>query len=166
MIAHGELNDYEQSIVRHVRESGCHINIVSDPDGSEPPFAYSVGFPETIGQPEVIVFGLGSRLMANMINETLSQCRSGLVLAEGARVGGLLDGFDCVLRAVTPENIMPDYFNSALWYQRRRTGERLDAAFQIVWPGYHDGLFPWEEGVDPSVPESQPALYEKSVVHE
>jgi len=153
------LSAYEQSILDNVERTGCHITLVFDPE--HPNFAYSVGFPDTVGQPEVIVFGLSNEIMGFMINETLRRCRAGLALADGVRVEGLLEGHICIVRAIGAENIDRDHFNSAMWYQRRRSGTEMAEAFQIVWPGASDGLFPWDAGCADIVREAQPALYER-----
>lgn len=163
MSAARELNQFEEGILNNIRDSGCHITGVFDPDGEAPGFAYSVGFTETVGQPEVIVFGLDFQLMAAMINETLDQCRKGLVLSDGLRIADLLDGFECIARLVPAENIVVDYLNSAMWFHKRRTGEELSKAYQIVWPGAADGLFPWDDGSAQIVIDCQPALYEREL---
>lgn len=152
------LNEHEQRLLQNVSEHGCGVISVFDPDGEQPSFSYSVGFPETISQPEVIVVGLPSDLSGFMINELLRQGRDGLVLTDWISVDGLLDGFVCILRAIPPHRIEAEYFNSAMWFERRRSGEDMTAAFQIVWPGAVHGLFPWEEGAD--FYDEQPALYE------
>lgn len=149
---------FEQKIIANVREHGCHITLVSDPDGDVPPFAYSVGFPETLGQPEVIVFGLPADVMRFVINETMRKCREGFRLEDGAELDGLLDGHVCVACAVAPEYLTRDYFNSAMWFRRHVAGEEMDAAFQIVWPGVEDGLFPWDDGCADVVRDLQPCL--------
>jgi len=154
------LTEYEQSILDNVERTGCHVTVVFDPEDNDPGFAYSVGFSDTVGQPEVIVFGLPTEMMGFMINETLRKCRSGMHMADGAVVEGLLKGHVCVTRTVAPENIDRDHFNSAMWYQRR-SGAQMSEAFQIVWPGARDGLFPWDEGCSESVREAQPALYKR-----
>ena len=64
--------------------------MVFDPDGKQPDFAYSIGFKETVSQPEAIIFGLPRDVMKAMINETLHQCRKGLALSDGAVIEGLL----------------------------------------------------------------------------
>lgn len=154
---------YEKEIVKNVSEFGCHITVVFDPDGHDPGFAYSTGFNETVHQSEVIVFGLRSDLMQFVINETLRQCRAGLTLEDWRVVEGLLDNHRCIARAVSPECLVPDYFNSAMWFHRRQTGKELTGAFQIVWPGAVDGLFPWEAGCDEQVRALQPELYTVSL---
>lgn len=148
----------EQKIIANVRDHGCHINLVSDPDGNTPTFAYSVGFPETLGQPEVILFGLPDDVMRFAINETMRKCREGFRLDDGAEIDGLLDGHVCVACTVAPEYLTQDYFASAMWFRQLTTGEKMDAAFQIVWPGVDDGLFPWDDGCADVVRDLQPCL--------
>ena len=150
---------FERRIVENVRTHGCHVNFVFDPDGEQPDFAYSVGFPETIKQPEVIVFGLPQHVMHHMVNETYRQCRGGLTLEDGTEITGLLEGHRCVALAIPRENIDREHFNSAMWFRRLTTGEEMDSAFQIVWPGAQDGLFPWDEGCSEIVSSLQPALF-------
>ncbi|QJU57833.1 DUF4262 domain-containing protein [Sphingomonas sp. AP4-R1] len=152
-------DEYERQIVTNVREHGCHIMYVFDPDADSPAFAYSTGFLESVGQPEVIVFGLPSEMMQFMINETLRQCRNGLELVDNAEIEGLLEGHRCVVCAIPPENITREYFNSAMWFQRFVAREDLTEACQIVWPGAADGLFPWEEGCSDAVRASQVCLF-------
>jgi hypothetical protein len=159
MTAQRALSDYEQDILDNVARTGCHITVVVDPDQQDPPFAYSVGFKETAGQPEVIVLGLSTDMMTFMINETLDQCEAGLVLSDGVEIDGLLRGHKVIGRAVAARFIVPGYFNSAIWYERRRRGRALESAIQLVWPGAQDGLFPWDEGCDQEVRDLQPALY-------
>ena len=151
--------EFEQRIIDNVDRHGCSINAVSDPEGGDPPFAYSIGFPKSVGQPEVIVFGLPIELMKWMINETRRQCADeGLVLFDGQTVGGLLDGFDCVLLEIPGDTIDREYFNSAIWYRHEVMGEEMDRAFQIFWPGSQDGLFPWEKDADAHVTALQSTL--------
>ncbi|CAN5364223.1 hypothetical protein BH10PSE13_BH10PSE13_18800 [soil metagenome] len=114
--------DFEREIIANVRDHGCHINYIFDPAGDEPAFAYSIGFPETVGQPEVIVFGLSMDIMKFMINETLRQCREGFRLEDDAELHGLLEGHDCVLAAIPAANITREYFNSAMWFRHLTAG--------------------------------------------
>lgn len=150
---------FEEKIINNVETHGCHINFVFDPKGNDPSFAYSVGFEATVGQPEVIVFGLSYEITTPMINIVLRLCQDGLALEDWTQIDGLLDGHRCFARDVISEFIVPDYFNSAIWYHRRRTGEPLRRACQIVWPGAVNGLFPWDEGCDAGVSYLQPALW-------
>lgn len=153
-------DEFERRIIENVREHGCQVNFIFDPQSEQPDFGYSIGFKETVDQPEVIVFGLPLKIVQFMVDQTLRECKSGLVLTDGAIIEGLLEGHKCIARTVHPSQIIEDYLNSAIWYHEARTGERLADVVQIVWPGAVDGLFPWDEGCDAHVIALQPALYE------
>ncbi len=157
------LKDYEQEIVDYVESDGCFVTGVFDPEGDESNFSYSVGFPKSLGQSEVIVFGLTHSLMQQMISAIWKACNDGARLSEGAKFSGILDGFDVVTRLVDVKRIVPEFFNSAMWFHRREFGTEMAEAYQIVWPGAKQGLFPWEPGCDPYVIECQPALYEANL---
>jgi Domain of unknown function (DUF4262) len=154
------LDDFESRIVANVERHGCHVNFVFDPDDETPDFAYSVGFPATIDQPDVIIFGLPQEVMHFAVNQTLRLCKEGLKLAEWAEIRGLLDGHSVIARSVHQSRIEPEYFNSAMWFYYHCFGHRMDRAFQLVWPGAVDGLLPWDTGCAAQVIELQPALYE------
>jgi hypothetical protein len=152
------LNAHERKILGNIRDHGCHVMSVFDPEGELPDFTYSIGFPETVGQPEVLVYGLPRKLAHSMVNETLTQCRAGLKLVDGIRIDGLLDDFACIVREIPSDRIDAEHFESAVWFENYRTGGPMTQAFQIVWPGAGHGLFPWQPGAD--LDEIQPALYE------
>jgi hypothetical protein len=158
------LTDFEQSVIDNVQKHGCMVLSVFDPDQIEPDFSYSIGFPETAGQPEVIVFSLPKSLRANMINEILRQIvEESLVLKDGLKIGDLLEGFDCVARRIVDPVALREHFGSAIWYHRSQRNSELMEAYQIVWPGAQQGKFPWEDGCVQEVIEDQPALYETSI---
>ncbi|WP_235890464.1 DUF4262 domain-containing protein [Sandaracinobacter neustonicus] len=152
-------NSFERGIIQNVRTHGCQVNCIFDPEDSDPGFAYSIGFWETVQQPEVIVFGLYGKVMASMVEDMFRLCKEGLKLSDGLAIDGLLEGHTVIARTVSPEKIVPEFFNSAIWYHRRVTGQPLAAAMQLVWPGVADGLFPWDAGCDENVRRLQPALY-------
>nr|WP_247711113.1 DUF4262 domain-containing protein [Qipengyuania vesicularis] len=159
------LSDFEQGILENIEKSGCQVNTIFDPEGDEPTFSYSIGFPKTVDQPEVIIFGLRHEVMHSMINVLLEKCRQGLLLRDGLVIDDLLDGYNCVARAVLNDYLVEDYFASAIWYEKYRTGSEMKGAYQIVWPGVQQRLFPWDVGCEQIVIDSQPALYLPESVH-
>ncbi|MGP1353712.1 MAG: DUF4262 domain-containing protein [Parasphingopyxis sp.] len=159
MMGWRKLDSAEQKVVADIHEHGCHVMHVFDEHGTYPDFSYSIGFPETVSQPEVIVFGLKPELMHYMINDVHRQCSNGLELQDGIEVGDLVEDHDCKLRFVHDKASIREHFSFAIWYHRSQRKERMTEAYQIVWPGAKQGLFPWEEGCDTDVIDAQPALY-------
>jgi Domain of unknown function (DUF4262) len=158
-----ELDTHEQQVLDNISEHGCQVQFVFDPEGERPDFSYSIGFPASVGQPEVLVYGLRNEVMHSMVNTLRQQCVDGLKLCDGARVAGLLEGFECVLRHITDRAAIKDHFGWAIWYHRRQLGVELNEAYQVVWPGAQDGFFPWDEACDQYVRGKQPALYNTSL---
>lgn len=150
----------EEQLLKAIEQIGFRVTGVDDSKCSNPSFAYSTGFPELFGQPDVIVFGLPMQGMAVMIGKLSDLCCDGLRMTDGLQVAGLLQNHICTLRAVKPDNIVDDYFHFAMWYRQRQTGTDMTEAFQIVWPGAKNGLFPWDAGCTDEVRALQPALYE------
>ena len=154
------LSEHEQEILDNVVEHGWHCVAVFG-EGERPGFAYSVGFIDTLKCPEFIVFGLDTKLMHGMLWSVFRQVRDGKAMpGEGQRWCALIEGYDCISRAVHPSQIEPEYFNSALWYWWYSGRERESVcAYQLFWPGREQGLFPWESGCNQIVRDYQPALY-------
>lgn len=154
------LDPEEQRALDDIREYGCHIvHVVGDrPEDIE--FSYTVGFPVTVGQPEVIVFSLPRDLRQSMLNELLRQCREGLELSDGLRISNLIEGHDCIVRRIDSAAAIREHFGWAIWYHQTQRGKPVSEAYQLVWPGSRQGLFPWEEGCAWDVGAAQPPLYE------
>ena len=159
----GKPDAAEQEVLDHIREYGCHVMQVWDDEGDRPDFSYSIGFPVSVRQPEVIVFGLKQDLMHSMVNEVRRQCADGLKLEDGLRIGDLIEGFDCVARHVVSDEALREHFGWAIWYHRTQRREEMSEAYQIVWPGKLQGLYPWEDGCASDVIDCQPALYDMEV---
>jgi hypothetical protein len=154
-----ETYDHESELLQNIEKFGWQSMSVFDPDGSDPSFTYSVGFTATLQAPEFIVFGLDTGLMHSMLWEVFRQLQDGRAVTDGGHWREVLEGVDCVSKAVHPDNIVPEYVNSAIWYWHHTGHEGLPPVFQLVWPGKLDKLFPWDDACDELVRESQPALY-------
>jgi len=63
------MKEYERNILKNIEEHGCSVTSVVDPDEKEPSFTYSIGIAKSSGAPEVIVFGLNTKLSGWMVNE-------------------------------------------------------------------------------------------------
>jgi hypothetical protein len=158
------LSEQEQKIVGFVQSHGCFINAIFDPDGIKPNFAYSIGFPASLGQPDILLSGLDLGLMRALINDVYALCRNGLCMADFARSAEIMSDYDCVFRQVAPENLVAEFWNSAIWFQETYRGEMFESAFQVVWPD-DGGKFPWEPGFDDNTGGGQLKLWEGGAVH-
>ena len=153
-----ELSPFERKIVDAVKTHGFFIMGVGAGEGA-PSFSYSIGFLETLGQPEVILLGLDHELRHALIWRVFEAAKTGRVVEDGSVWTELLDGYACEMRAVHPDRLGEDWLNSALWYWSRHLGRAAPfRACQIFWPGVRDHRLPWAPGADPSVVSAQPRL--------
>jgi hypothetical protein len=154
------LTDYEQRILDDIAKYGWFCLTVGRDGDRTPSFSYSVGFEDSLSCAEFIVFGLPFGLMQSMLWRVFEQIRDGIKPEEGRRWSNVIDGYDCISRAVHPSQIVREYFNCALWY-RSHMGRSRDSAraFQLFWPGVNDKRFPWENDCVQIVRDHQPLLY-------
>jgi hypothetical protein len=158
------LNEHEQWMVANVEEHGCAIISVFDPDHEIPDFAYSIGFPESLEQGDVLISGLDLDMMKRLINDAYALCRDGFRLADFARTSELFSSVDCVVREIAKEHLRGEYMTSALWYAESIQGEPFKSAYQLVWPD-KAGLFPWEDDFAESLAGAQLELWRKDTVN-
>jgi hypothetical protein len=122
---------------------------------------YTIGFDETLSQPELILFDMPSDIANGVLWRAYRDLKSGVLrledgapwVVEGDPVG--------VWRRVHASQIDgPDgWFASALSRREQLTGSRGGLqAFQLVGAS-PDGRYPWENGYDESIRFKQPALY-------
>jgi hypothetical protein len=80
--------------------------------------------------------------------------KSGLVLAPGMVLDGLLGGdYQCVVGAVAPE-VYGDYMGWAIWLHKGRDFRAL----QIIFPSALNNRFPWDADASESFRQLQPLL--------
>jgi Domain of unknown function (DUF4262) len=158
------LNEHEQWLVSNVDEHGCAIISVFDPEHEVPNFAYSIGFPRSLGQGDVLISGLDLDMMKRLLNDAFALCRAGLQLTDFARTSELFSSLDCVVREIAEEHIRGDFITSALWYTEKVCDQPFTSAFQLVWPD-KAGLFPWDEGFAENLIGAQLELWRKETVN-
>jgi len=142
---------HEAKALADIEQYGLHVISVRA-EGEHLPFSYSIGIEKSLGQPELIVIGLGSSLAHRVINACHEQMRAGLAVTSGVRVAGLLEGFECVIGAVAPAAYR-EYMGWALWLH----GGPDFRARQIIWPTT-SGVFPWDPEADDELRSWQPLL--------
>jgi hypothetical protein len=151
-------------IAEYVRDHGRVALDIVDAEGGEADYTYSIGFPVSVAQPEVLVFALPQELRQHVIHALWHMMsEDGLVLEDGLRISGLLEGFDCIAREVTDREIINTYLTAGVDYHDSQHGKTVDRFFQVVWPDADGGLFPWDAGCADVVIYNQPALYSVSL---
>jgi hypothetical protein len=144
-------SDDEQAMA-NIEAHGLHVLNVAE-EGDLPPFSYSIGIQQSLGQPELIVIGLKADVAQAVINECYRQMKSGAAIVAGARVAGLLGGgFECVVGEVSAAHY-DDYMGWALWLNK---GPNF-RAWQIIFPDTA-GVFPWEADASEWFRHWQPLL--------
>jgi hypothetical protein len=158
-----ELNSFEQNMLSNIGAHGWYGLHVFDPDEASPRFSYSVGFPETLGAPEFIIFGLPNELTHQMLWEVFRQIKAGAEPVHGRRWSDLLEGFDCFSLIADHESLFSEYLISSQWHWRHIGRDGSPPVMQLVWPSHATGLFPWEADCPESVVAAQPKLWKLPV---
>jgi hypothetical protein len=128
------------------------IAIPEDDEG--PSFAYSVGFYETLREPEVILFGLDPEDMFAMINGIGERIKEGDTFSDLDESGDVLDDYNVLFRTVDRKHYR-EYFGSALWFYQ---GETFPA-IQCVWPD-NEHRYPWHPTFPKDLAKDQPMLFD------
>ena len=147
---------HQEKIDWMVDTNGWALEAVGPDSESDPPrpgYAYTVGFPEAFGFPEVAIFGL-QPVAANGLLGLVADClRGGTEIPLGVEVIGLLDGeLRCMFAPVDLE-VWGELFGiCAAW---RRGGPF--AMTQLLWPD-RNGFLPYEVGYSRPMVFAQPVL--------
>ena len=155
------MKDYEREVLAAIEEYGFYSSGVFDSDGELSNFAYTVGFPTSLGCADCVVLGLDLKVMHHMLWQVFHQVKAGKALEHGTEWGGLLAGnYVCRSIRVSVDIMLDEYrLRSAEWYWRDEL--KRDApfeAYQIVWPGTQQRKYPWDEGCAQQVIDAQPLL--------
>ena len=126
-----------------------------------PSWVYTVGFDETLGHPELILFDAPYEFAATEFHAAFEGIKSGgLLLADGMTWSEEGVG-KCIVRKVHPDRISgAGWFSLALHRRRIVKGDYFGLeAYQLVLPD-KSGRLPWDAGYDESIRKWQPALWE------
>ena len=126
-----------------------------------PTWTYTLGFRETLGQPEVIVFDIPQDAANGLLWEVFQQLKDGRLVLEDGKVWPEGEERPCVWRKVDQTQIESELGRFTLATMRSivRTGMPYDFdAYQLVLSD-NDGRMPWDEGYDERLRSLQPGLY-------
>lgn len=148
-----------RDIDKRVQKHGWTAMYVGDYEAS-PCWAYSVGFEENLGQPEVVVFDISEADGNSLFWWIYKSIESGELKPTEGETWGPEGEVIGVWREVHPSQINgPDgWFAGALERRERRGATQPLRVFQLV---VRDDAqkFPWEDGYNERLRTKQPALY-------
>ena len=158
-MAGAPFTDGERRILDSIETHGWYAVHRFDPELATPNFTYTVGFTQTLNAPEFIVFGLHRDVMFDMLAGVFRQIRAGRKLADDQVWKGLHEDFDCVGRKASRPDTFERYAVLADLYWQRAGHDGHPGLIQLVWPGWLDGLYPWDAGCKARVKAAQPELW-------
>jgi hypothetical protein len=130
-----------------IETTGWLLEPVAGDPSTDPPFpgyAYTIGFEQTFGFPEVVIVGLkpvAAKGLAGLVADLLA---AGTQIPVGELFRGLYDGdLRAALLPVDLAETGSMFEGAAAWY-----GESPFRMVQLAWPD-RSGWLPWESGVDP-----------------
>ncbi len=156
----GEFPDFHlphaEKIEWMIETDGYALEVVAPDADSDPPqagYSYTINFPDHVGFPDVVVFGLtpvAARGLLGLVRDTLA---AGTEIPIGDELVGLLDNeLRCCFAAVNLAEWAPLFATARAWY-------RSDD-FEIVQLVYPDrnGFLPYEAGFDHRLRFAQPVI--------
>ncbi len=145
----------EEQIVKDIGEYGWS-GIIVEKDEEGPGFEYTVGLMLTYDHPEVIIFGLPSRAMHDILWSIVSDIHEGRDFREPGLYEDITEHFACAFRAVHP-SWHTEYLGYAMWHRREVGSNGVLEVMQCVWPDER-GRFPFDTGCMAAVVREQPIL--------
>jgi hypothetical protein len=145
-------DDQDRRLLADVAEHGWHVVLVPEL-GSTPGWAFSVGLHHTFDHPEIVLFGLPTSTLHEIINGLGEAIRAGGSFLPGTESAEILDGHMCALQPVERCWYEP-FLGYATWFYR---GADFPSV-QCLWPD-RAGVLPHDPAFEPDLIHLQPLLW-------
>ena len=133
------------SIVENIKKHGWHFQFVFDENGENEDFAYSIGFEESFGHPEIMIFGLPRETMHAILSDLADEIRSGKKIVPNERRSGVLSGnFEVMFKPIRKEFLL-EYAGRATDYYKDKI-----RVYVMFWPDKNN-ILPTEEHCEVTV---------------
>ena len=139
-----------------IETDGYALEVVAPDAETDPPqagYSYTVNFPDHVGFPDVVVFGLTpvhARGLIGLVRDTIA---AGTEIPIGAEVVGLLDNeLRCCFAAIDLSHWLPLFATAHAWYR----SDQFEVV-QLVYPD-RNGFLPYEAGFDQHLRFAQPVI--------
>jgi len=147
------LDDDEKFFVAKIREHGWfNTSVTGDEEG--PGFSYTSGLWVSTGQPEVIMFSMKREIAHDVFWDLFRDAQAGHGLTQGVPTNRVFANLPAYVFPVAEK-----YYREYLGWNRWLYAGDNFPCLQIVWPD-RDGVFPWQDGFDPTFAHDQPDLTE------
>ncbi len=147
------LDESERDFVEKIREHGWFDTAVFG-DAEGPSFSFTSGFWVNTGQPELIMFGMKREIVHDVFWGLFRGAKAGEALPKGKATDKAFANLPAYSFPVA-KRFYPEYLGWSQWFY----GGNEFPCLQIVWPD-RDGIFPWQQGFDPTFSSDQPDLTE------
>jgi hypothetical protein len=138
------LDEGKRKFVSNIREHGWFRTRIFA-EGDQPEYSFTTGFWVTLGQPELIVFGLKSEIAHAVLWDVFRNFKAGQQLATRSRTDAVFANLPACLYTVD-KKFYPEFLGWSRWFY---AGDDFPC-LQLVWPD-SEGIFPWEPNFDPSM---------------
>ena len=146
-----QFDDDERKLVEDVENVGWHV-IAIEEDDEGPGFAYTIGLRHSFGHPEIIVFGLRTETLFEIVNTIGEAVRAGATFQADHESSDVLNDYLVHFREINKEHY-DEYLGYAQWFYDGNDFPTL----QCVWPD-SKGRYPWHPDIDVELAKRQPVL--------
>jgi Domain of unknown function (DUF4262) len=141
----------ERKVIADIAKFGWHcVHIHGEGDIVE--YTFTVGLFQTCQHPELIIFGIPSKVSHQILTIAADAAKSGEPLELSQTTQSLLEGYPCCFAEV-PRTEYREYVGYARWYYE---GDGFPL-YQIVWPA-RSGQFPWDQLASAEFKRAQPVI--------
>lgn len=147
---------HSEKIEWMIETKGYAIEPVAARGDAEPPvpgYSYTIGLPEFVGFPDIVVFGLTPVAATGLIGMVVDLLAGGTEIPIGVEITGLYDGeLRAVFATVDVEQWREMFVTGVAWHH----GDEFDLV-QLIWPD-RNGFLPYEAGFDQRMIHAQPII--------
>ncbi|MFT7724519.1 MAG: DUF4262 domain-containing protein [Roseateles sp.] len=144
-------DESEQKVIDDIANFGWHcVSIFAE--GEQSGYSFTVGLFESYKHPELIIFGLSSKVAHQIFCIAADAAKSGHPLDLALPTDALVNNYLCCFAEV-PTIGYQEYVGFCCWYYQ---GNDFPL-FQIVWPS-RSGLFPWHPQATSEFRAIQPVI--------
>lgn len=103
-------------------------------------FSYTIGLSETFAHPEIMIFGLDSKVSHGILSDCVEMIRNGTAFSPDIDYPGVIGGDYKVMFKLVRKDCLPEYFGAAVRFYSEQDFHGL----VMFWPDQHH-RFPWQE---------------------